>query len=95
MENPVTDKELDVFYGVEATPYERQQAVNAATRNYDRDDLIDAVDFYQKDILAALEDNDFTEVGRLFKHASRATIAARASLAIYGKTGIITAKDIV
>ena len=95
MENPVTDKELDAFYGVQPTPYERQQAINAATRNYDRDDLIDAVDFYQKYILAALGNNDLLEVGRLFQHARKSTIAARSSMDLYGKANIIKAGEIV
>ena len=95
MENPVTDKELDGIYGVEATAYDRQQAINIATRAYDQDDLNDTICFYLKDILAALGSNDLLEVGRLFQHARKATIAARASMDLYGKANIIKAGEIV
>jgi len=80
----VTDKELDQFYGVEVSEYERNQAIANAKRGYDADDLSnDAYDWFEA-INAALEDGDEMEAGRLLQVARQATIARQASRLAYG-----------
>ena len=79
-----TDKELDQFYGVEVSDYERNQAISNAKRGYDADDLSnDAYDCFEA-INAALEDGDEMEAGRLLQVARQATIARQASRLAYG-----------
>jgi hypothetical protein len=79
-----TDKELDQFYGVEVTPYERNQAISNAKRGYDADDLSnDAYECFEA-INAALQDGNELEAGRLLQAARQATIARQASRLAYG-----------
>jgi hypothetical protein len=82
--NPVTDAELDQFYGVAPSEYERDQAISDAKRGYDASDLSnDAYDCFEA-INAALEDGDEMEAGRLLQAARQATIARQASRLAYG-----------
>jgi hypothetical protein len=84
LDNPATNAELDQFYGVEVSEYERNQAIANAKRGYDADDLSnDAYDCFEA-INAALEDGDEMEAGRLLQVARQAKIARVASRLAYG-----------
>jgi hypothetical protein len=83
-DQPVTDKELDQFYGVEVSRYKRNQAIKAAKASYDADDLSnDAYDCFQA-INEALEDGDVFKAGCILNAARQATIARQASRLAYG-----------
>ena len=93
---PVTNQELDQFYGTEVSQYERNQAIANAKRGYDADDLSETVFANSVAILAALEDGDEMEVGRIFQAVRKATIARIASRDAYGynQPNVITAGQV-
>ena len=88
--NAVTNAELDTFYGVEATQYERTQAINKHVFAFDDDDLMNIVSEKFEAIHDALKDGDLLEVGHIIQQERRELIASRASHAVYGRGGVIT-----
>jgi hypothetical protein len=80
----ITDKELNQFYGVEVTQYERNQAIKNAKLSYDADQLWN--DSYEcfETINAVLQNGDALEAGMILQAVRQATIARMASRAAYG-----------
>lgn len=89
--NAVTNAELETFYGVEATQYEITQAINKHVFAFDADDLQTIVGEIFDALNAALKDGDLLEVGHIIQRERRSLIASRASIAVYGRAGVITA----
>jgi hypothetical protein len=63
MMQAATNRELDQFYGLEVSQYERNEATKRAKSSYDADDLSsDAYEHFEA-INAALENGDEMEAG--------------------------------
>lgn len=92
--NAVTNAELDAFYGVAPTQYERSQAIKQATRAFDADDLIQIAAENPLQIMRAMTDSDEVEIGRLFVRCAKVLIAHRASNDLYGKSGLIKPSEV-
>jgi hypothetical protein len=92
--NAVTDKELDAFYGVEATPYEIAHACTKAVRALDIDDFNDVIAENVEQFKCAMSDGNTGELYALFASYLKDTAARRASMDVYGRVGVITAADI-
>lgn len=91
---PVTDTELDSFYGVAASKYQVDQAIGEASTKIDIVELCDAMHEYEELILDAIADQDAEALGNLVLLARRQRIAAIASRALYGKEGVIRADEV-
>ena len=75
----------------EATQYEITQAINKHVFAFDADDCQTIVGENFEDINNALKDGDPLDVGQIIQIARRQLIADRASIAVYGRVGVITA----
>jgi hypothetical protein len=89
-----TDKELDAFYGKDATQEEIDLAIGNCASGFDADDLSELMYGVFEQIADALADKDMAKVGNIIDLARRQSIAARASKAIYGRTMLITADEV-
>lgn len=72
MDKPVTDAELDQFYGIEATEIEIAMTIGAASSEY----------------------ADTFEEGENSEEFRKQWIADAASVAIYGRTGVVKAHEV-
>ena len=79
-----TNRELDQFYGLEVSQYERNDATRRAKASYNAEDLSsDAYEHFEA-INAALADGDEMEAGFLLQAARQARITRHASRMAYG-----------
>ena len=92
--NAVTDKELDAFYGVEATEQEIKDAIERQTKAIDADDLTEIVHANTNGLVAAILDKDAIDFMATFRVALRQLVADRASIEIYGRHGVITYEQV-
>ena len=93
-DTPVTDAELDSFYGISPTQYEVNQAIITATRGFDCDDLSDIAMSFGPDLLADLADGNVHNFFSAFKQERAKMIANRASIELFGKTGVIKPEEV-
>jgi hypothetical protein len=80
LDHPVTDKELDQFYGVELSEFDWAEARQRQVAAYDEDDLIETSWQFKAEILSALEANDLRKVGEIYAVQRATTIAKRVSI---------------
>ena len=92
MDKPVTDQELDRFYGIEATEVEIAVTIGAASTEFDAGELAN-VAFENFDAIAEVG-SDAEAVGRIIIQARKQWIADQASLAIYDRKGVIKAEEV-
>ena len=93
-ENSATDRELDQFYGTPPTEAQVQEAIRRFTESYDAYDLSEACFANQNEILSAMQTKKLETIGQILDLTRRCEIANLASIELYGKRGVITAKDI-
>jgi hypothetical protein len=84
-DKPITDKELDDFWGVPVTHYQVATANREAAQSYDKDDLIDACCTYENEILTALGDGNLQSLYDIFHAHQIKTIKERADRMLYGR----------
>jgi len=89
-----TDRELDQFYGVPPTESAVQESIRRFTEAFDAYDLQEIVFTNHNAISASLQSGDYAEVGRVMDVCRKAEIANLVSRELYGRRGVITAKDI-
>lgn len=77
LDTPVTNAELDSFWGIEVTAFEWADARQRQAAAYDKDDLIETAWEFDKEILSALEAGNFQAVGEIFATQRAVTIAKR------------------
>lgn len=94
MDKPVTDKELDQFYGVEATEIEIAQTIGAAAAEFDAGELADVTYINFEQIAEAVANGDVMGVGLIVVNARKQRIADMTSTALYGRVGVIDPKDV-
>lgn len=94
MDKPVTDKELDQFYGVEATEIEIAQTIGDAAAEFDAGEMADVTYINFEQIAEAVANGDIIGVGLIVVNARKQRIADMASTAIYGRVGVIDPKDV-
>jgi hypothetical protein len=94
MNAPVTDKELQAFYGVEVKPSEIAHTLDRQRKAFDADDLQQIAYMYFREINEALTDGDHCEIGRLIEAAAREHIASCASHEIFNKGGLVRAVEV-
>jgi hypothetical protein len=87
-----TDKELDQFYGTEATEIEIAQTIGAASTEFDAGELAE-VAFTHFEAIAEVG-SDAEAVGKIIIQARKQWIADRASIAVYGRTGMIQPNEV-
>jgi hypothetical protein len=88
----VTDKELDQFYGVEATEIEIAQTIGAASTEFAAGEMADIA--YENFEAIADAGDDAEAVGRIIIMARKQWIADCASRAIYGRVGVINPNEV-
>jgi len=93
-EESATDRELDQFYGTPPTEAQVQESIRRHKELFDEYDLMDICASNKTSILGYLEIGDFAAVGYEFDVCRRNEIAQNVSVELYGKRGVITAKDI-
>ena len=84
-DTPVTDAELDHFYGVEVTADEWTEARQRHTAAYDKDDLTETSWEFEREILSALEAGNLQAVGEIYAIHRANTIARRVSIELTGR----------
>lgn len=92
MDKAVTDKELDQFYGVEATEIEIAQTIGAAAAEFDAGELADVTYINFEQIAEAVANGDVMGVGLIVVNARKQRIADMTSMALYGRVGVIDPK---
>jgi len=91
-DKPVSDKELDQFYGKEATEIEIAQTIGAAAAEFGPGELAD-VAYEQFEAIADVL-GDAEAVGRIVIQFRKQWIADHASRAIFGKIGMIKPEEV-
>jgi len=94
MDKPVTDKELDQFYGVEATEIEIAQTIGAAAAEFDAGELADIAYINFERIAEEIANGHAANIGDIIIQARKRRIADMASMAIYGRVGVIDTKHV-
>lgn len=92
---PVTDKELDQFWGKEPTQAEINESVGRHAAAFDKDDLMDAI-YDQGDAVIAHLGNECPWIaGEVLQIVRKGTIARRASMELYGKPDVIKPSEVM
>ncbi len=94
MNAPVTDKELNAFWGVPVPPSEIAAALYRQRKAFDADDLQHIAYGLFREINEALTDGDHCEIGRLIEAAAREHIASCASHEIFNEGGLVRAVEV-
>lgn len=92
-EESATDRERDQFYGTPPTEAQVQESIARFTAAFDADDLVEIVSENAKTALGLVRLAPGA-VGDWLDYLRKETIAGWVSKELYGKTGVITAKDI-
>lgn len=85
LDRPVTDKELDGFYGSHPTATEIESTKGRHADAWDALDVVECADSHADEILAALKTGDLMAVGRVFALSKAQTVGQRTDLALYGR----------
>lgn len=93
-DTPVTDAELEAFYGKPVTESEILCAIERHARAFDADDLAEVVAEQEDSILQDLRNGFAWSIGDRIKEARRETIARRVSIELYGKPDVIKAWEV-
>lgn len=93
-DTPVTDAELEAFYGKPVTESEILWAIERHALAFDADDLAEVVAEIAGFILPDLRNGFACSVGDLIQEARRETIARRVSIELYGKPDVIDAREV-
>lgn len=94
MDKSVTDKELDQFYGVEATEIEIAQTIGAAAAEFDAGELADVAYINFERIAEEIANGHAANIGDIIMLARKQRIADMASTALYGRVGVIDPKTV-
>jgi len=92
MDKPVTNAELNQFYGKEATEIEIAQTIGAASTEFGPGELADVA--YEHFEAIAEVGSDAEAVGRIVIKFRKQWIADRASMALYGRHGVIQPHEV-
>lgn len=92
MDKPVTDKELDQFYGVEATEIEIAQTIGAAAAEFDAGELADVTYINFERIAEEIANGHAENIGNIIIQARKQRIADMTSTALFGRVGVIDPK---
>lgn len=89
---PITNAELDQFYGREITEIDRHMAIGQASTEVDRDIYSDIAFEHSE----AIADNigNAEAIGRIIIAARKQWIADHASRTLYGKVGFIKDSEV-
>ena len=88
-----TDRELDQFYGTPPTEAQVQESISRFTTAFDKDDFIEIVSDHFDALMMLMLTAPYA-MGEQIAIYRRRTIADWVSKELYGKHGVITAKDI-
>jgi len=92
-EESATDRELDQFYGTPPTEAQVQESIRRFTEAFDDADLVEIFSDNADTALSLIKIAPGA-VGDWLDYLRKETIAGWVSKELYGKTGVITAKDI-
>lgn len=93
-DTPVTDAELDSFYGRPVTESERIDAIRRQSEAFDKDDLMDVLYEHGDAILADIACGYVGWIGERINQSRKETIARRASMELFGKSDVIKASEV-
>lgn len=93
-DRPPTDRELHSFYGNAPCTFEIATAIERHTRAIDKDDLSDVCHEYEADILDAIRGKSAAALLAIFQDEIAATVARRASFALYGDVSVLPVSDV-
>lgn len=93
-DKPVTNAQLDSFYGREVTNYVVCEAIGRFRNSIDARDLADVLFDKANEVIDAVWEIDEMEVGRIVTLAMKQYVADLASRECYGRTGVINASDV-
>jgi len=91
-DQPVTNQELDQFYGREITEIDRHIAIGAAMSELDQDAYSDIAFEHWEEIANNIGNAE--AIGNIIIAARKQWIADSASRALYGKAGLIKASEV-
>lgn len=92
---PVTDSELDAFYGYAPSEFNVQQAIGAASASVGMMELTDSMLRMDEELfLDAIAAKDAKKIGELVLLARRMRIAEIASKWVYDRIGVIKESDV-
>jgi hypothetical protein len=94
MDKPVTDAELDQFYGREVTQAEIEDAIARQAAAFDAYDLAEIVSENSEVFLNALKEGRLDIVSSVMNLLRKGRIASRASIELYGKTNMIQPSEV-
>lgn len=86
-DSPVTDKELDGFYGSHPTPTEIEIARKRHGEAFDADelDVVECATEHGAEIIECLKAGDMAGIGRVFALYKEQTVSRRVDIALYGR----------
>lgn len=86
-DSPVTDKELDGFYGTHPTATEIEIARKRHGEAFDADelDVVECATEHGAEIIECLKAGDMAGIGRVFALYKAQTVSRRVDIALYGR----------
>jgi len=86
-DRPVTDKELDGFYGTHPTATEIEIARKCHGEAFDADelDIVECAQEHGMEIIECLKAGDMAGIGRVFALYKAQTVSRRVDIALYGR----------
>lgn len=92
---PVTDDELEQFYGSTPSQSELGLAIGTAASDFDDGELGDVVACHFEQISGLIAAGDAEAIGKYLMHLRRQRIADIASRRVYGRPGVIQASQVL
>ena len=92
---PVTDDELEQFYGSTPSQDELGVAIGTAASDFDDGELSDVVACHFDQISGLIAAGDALALGNYIIHLRRQRIADSASRKVYGRPGVIQASQVL
>lgn len=89
-----TDAELNRFYGSAPDCFEVAMAIERQANAIEAEDLAEVCHEFPLEVLAAIKTKNAYALLELFDKSIKESVARRASIEIYGDTGIINAAEV-
>lgn len=93
-DKPVTNAQLDSFYGREVPPYKVSESIGRFRNSIDARDLADVLFDKANEVIDAVWESDEMEVGRIVTLAMKQYVADLASRECYGRVGVVKASEV-
>lgn len=94
MDKPVTNAELDQFYGTEVSPAEVKAAIERHVRAFDADDLESVFAVCSDTMLLLLKNTECASMPYILKGLVKKLISDRVSIELFGRHGGVKADEV-